>query len=577
MNWARALASSVLPTPVGPANTNEPAGQRNARHLGDDLGHHLVVHDPVGLAALVPPVAGHRLLLLLQLVGLVAERRRLFEVLVGDRLLLLLVEPFDLLVDLLEVWRLRHRLEPHAGPRLVDDVDRLVREAAAGDVAAGKLHRALQGRVADRHAVVALVAVAEALEDLHRLVLRGRLHHDDLEPPVERRILLDVLAVLVERGGADALDLAPGEGRLEHVGGVDRPLGAAGAHERVQFVDEQDRVLCAADLVHHRLDPLLELAAVLRARDHHGEVEDDDAAVGEQLGHVAIDHPLGEAFHDRRLAHARLAEEDRIVLRAAAKDLDRPLDLLLTADDRIELALAGQLGEVPAEAVEGRRLALAGLGAALATTTAGAGRLPAAHPGPLATLLHAVAEEVEHLLSDVLELEAEVHQDLGRHAFLLPEQAEQDVLGADVVVVEVPGLLHRILDHLLGPGRLRELAHRDHVGPALDELLDFHADLPQVDVEILEDVGRDAAALLDQAEEHVLGADVLVVETLGLLIGQLHHLPRPVRETLVHRGLPSWNCPGGRGGCGWPACHSGRLRSANERRCKPHAKPTAGL
>jgi len=130
---------------------------------------------------------------------------------------------------------------------------------------------------------------------------------------------------------------------------------------------------------------------------------------------------------------------------------------------------------------------------------------------------------------------AQVDQDLGRHPLLLAEQPQQDVLGADVVVIEVAGLLHRIFDHLLGPRRLRELAHRDHVGAALDELLDLHPDLPQVDVEVFQHVGGDATALLDQTEEDVLGADVLMVEPLGLLVGQLHHLPGTVRKSLVHR------------------------------------------
>jgi len=40
------------------------------------------------------------------------------------------------------------------------------------------------------------------------------------------------------------------------------------------------------------------------------------------LRHVAIDDPLGEALDDGRLAHARLAEEHGIVLRAAAENLD---------------------------------------------------------------------------------------------------------------------------------------------------------------------------------------------------------------------------------------------------------------
>jgi hypothetical protein len=67
---------------------------------------------------------------------------------------------------------------------------------------------------------------------------------------------------------------------------VDRALGAAGADERVQLVDEQDDVLRAADLVHHRLDALLELAAVLGAGDHRGEVEDDQALVEQDVGDV---------------------------------------------------------------------------------------------------------------------------------------------------------------------------------------------------------------------------------------------------------------------------------------------------
>ena len=60
-----------------------------------------------------------------------------------------------------------------------------------------------------------------------------------LEAPLERGVLLDVLAVLVQRGRADAVQLAAGEHRLEHVAGVHRALGRAGADDGVQLVDEQ--------------------------------------------------------------------------------------------------------------------------------------------------------------------------------------------------------------------------------------------------------------------------------------------------------------------------------------------------
>ena len=287
----------------------------------------------------------------------------------------------------------------------------------------------------------------------------GRLDDDRLEPPLQRAVLLDVLAVLVEGGGADALDLAAGQRRLEDVGGVDRPLGAAGADEGVQLVDEEDRVLGAADLVHDGLDPLLELAAVLRAGDHHRQVEHDDPAVAEQLGDVAVDDHLGQALDDRRLADARLAEQDGVVLGPAGEDLDHPLDFILAADDRVQLALPGQVGQVAAERVQGRGLGLLPF-------------LPRRRL-PFAAGVHPVTEQVEHLLAHFFQLQVQVHQHLGGHPFLLAQQPEQEVFGPHVVMVEVAGFLDRVLDDLLGPRGLGQLPHGDHVGPGLDDLLDL--------------------------------------------------------------------------------------------------------
>ena len=79
---------------------------------------------------------------------------------------------------------------------------------------------------------------------------------------------------------------------------------------------------------------------------------DDEALVLEAFGHVAVDDALREAFDDRRLADARLADEHGIVLRAAREHLDDAADLLVAADDRIELALARGVGEVARVALE---------------------------------------------------------------------------------------------------------------------------------------------------------------------------------------------------------------------------------
>ena len=197
--------------------------------------------------------------------------------------------------------------------------------------------------------MVCLVLGTKSLEDENSILDGRSLDLDRLEATLQGGILLDVFAVFVERRRADALEFAAAEGRLDDVGSVHGPLSGSCTDDRVELVDEEDDVLVLADLVHDRLDPLLELAAVFRTRHHEGEVEGDDALVGEKLGYVARDNFLREALGNGGLPDAGLADENRVVLATAAENLDDALDLVSTADDRIEFPLAGALGEVASE------------------------------------------------------------------------------------------------------------------------------------------------------------------------------------------------------------------------------------
>ena len=68
------------------------------------------------------------------------------------------------------------------------------------------------------------------------------------------------------------------------------------------------------DFLEHGLEPLLELAAELRPGDERAHVQGDELAVLQALGDVAGDDPLGQPLDDGRLAHARLADQHRVVL-----------------------------------------------------------------------------------------------------------------------------------------------------------------------------------------------------------------------------------------------------------------------
>ena len=201
-----------------------------------------------------------------------------------------------------------------------------------------------------------LVLLAKSLEDLDRLVHRGRIDDHRLEAALERAVLFDVLAILVQRGRTDALQLATRERGLEHVARVDRAFRRARTHERVQLVDEQDDLLVLGDLVHDRLEALFELTAILGAGDDRRHVERQHAVVAERLRAFAVGDELRESFDDRRLADARFADEHRIVLLPARQHFHDALDFLGAPDRRIELAFGGELREIAAEVVERRRL-----------------------------------------------------------------------------------------------------------------------------------------------------------------------------------------------------------------------------
>ncbi len=168
-----------------------------------------------------------------------------------------------------------------------------------------------------------------------------------LEAPLEGRVLLDVLAILVERGGAHAVQLAARERGLEHVAGIHRAFGLARAHHRVQLVDEQDDpAFLLGEIAEHGLEPLFELAAEFRAGDERAHVERQDALALQTFRHFTVDDPLREALDDGRLADARLADQHRIVLGAPLQHLHGAADLVVAADHRIELARLGALGQI---------------------------------------------------------------------------------------------------------------------------------------------------------------------------------------------------------------------------------------
>ena len=225
--------------------------------------------------------------------------------------------------------------------RFVDHVDRLVRQLAVMDVARRQFHRRLDGLVGVFELVVVLEIGLEALEDFDGVRHRRLVDVDLLEAAHQRAVLLEILAVFLVGGRADAAHRAGGERRLEQVRRIHRAAGGrAGADHGVDLVDEHDRAGIGLDLLDHLLEPFLEIAAIARAGEQRAHVEREHGGVLEHVRHLAVDDAARQPFGDRGLADAGFADEQRIVLLPAAQHLDGAADLGIAADQRIDLAVA---------------------------------------------------------------------------------------------------------------------------------------------------------------------------------------------------------------------------------------------
>ena len=276
----------------------------------------------------------------------------------------------------------------------------------------------------------------------------------------------------------------------------------------MQLIDEQDDVAVGfLHLAQHVLQAVFELAAVLRAGHHGAQIERDDLAVFQRRGNVAGHDALGQPLHDGRLAGAGLADKHRVVLGAAGQHLDGAANFLVTADDRIQLALASLLSEVLAELLQGLELGLVGLrGNAGVAAQALVGRL------------------------DVLAGDARRGEDAAGCALVLG-QGDEQVLARRVAVAQLLGDLHRVVDDL------DEVLTRDGHGGGtglLGHLGDFVGHVlgqpDRVGADALHDGGEVVLVGIEQRLQQVNGLDDGSVGIAGDSHSRLKRLLRRHRQ-----------------------------------------------
>ena len=280
--------------------------------------------------------------------------------------------------------------------------------------------------------------------------------------------------------------------------------------QRVQLVDEDDDVRVVGQFLHDRLEAFFELTAILRARDDERDVERENPLVRQEVRDVAEDDLLRQAFDDGGLADARLADEHGVVLRPAAEHLLDALDFVLAADERVEVVLHRRLGEVAAELGEQRRFL---------------------HAGERGLLV----EQLDDVLADRVEAHPLFHEDGRRHRTLFTQDAEQQVLGADVVVQQPVRFFGGELQDPFGLGAERNL-HRGRDFLAENRsAFDVLADVLEGEVRAREDPAGQALTLADEAQQEVLGFNRDAAELTRLVASEEEDASGPFGVPFEHR------------------------------------------
>src|SRR6185312_6255885 len=311
--------------------------------LDGNAGHHtyylgdifLIDRIPFVLALFLPLGLGLFQLFLQTLLG-IPQRGRLFELLALHHLVLLVLHVLDLLFEIDDILRNIDIFQVYARAYLIEHVDGLVRQQTIRHIPVAQLYAGIYSIVGVGDIMIVFILRLDVVQDLVGLLDARRIYHHFLETTVQGAILLDVHPILVQRTGADALELSARQRGFKYVAGIERTACAAGAHDSMDLIDEQDHIPVFLQFVHDRLHAFLELATVFRTGNKGRKIQRNDAFIEQYPGNLSLYDPQRQTLHDGGLTHAGLADKDRVVLFAAGKDLRHAFYLFFPPHDRVQ-------------------------------------------------------------------------------------------------------------------------------------------------------------------------------------------------------------------------------------------------
>src|SRR5258708_1184787 len=147
-------------------------------------------------------------------------------------------------------------------------------------------------------------------------------------------------------------------------------------------------------------------------------------------------------------------------------------------------------------------------------------------------------EDLDDVRPHLLQAETKAFQHPCSYAFALPEQAQAEAFGAQVVMMEAPRFVDGKLQHFLSPWGQTDFARREMLSATHDTLDGLTSPL-EIDAQACKHFTGHAFPLAEQAPQEMFSPGVVLLYALRRFLRETHPLPRSLREpveapSLVH-------------------------------------------
>ena len=152
----------------------------------------------------------------------------------------------------------------HGGARLIQQINRFVRQMPLRMGAHGNGHRGTQGVRCNAHLMMLFVFSRYAAQNSFRLLLIRFRDANFLKPTFQRRIFFNGLVIFLRCRRANQPNFSTRQCRLEQIGGINRPFRRPCTDQRMHLINKGNDIFGCAQLPHDVFEPFLKFSAIFR-------------------------------------------------------------------------------------------------------------------------------------------------------------------------------------------------------------------------------------------------------------------------------------------------------------------------